>query len=65
MSESTDGFYDGDAGRSLPQTLHILVVRRGSPTKNKKLKIEKNFFFDFMQKKETRRIRNQRVPISN
>ena len=55
MSESTDGFYDGDAGRSLPQTLHILVVRRGSPTKNKKLKIEKNFFFDFMQKKETRR----------
>ena len=47
MSESTDGFYDGDAGRSLPQTLHILVARRGSPTKNKKLKIEKNFFFWF------------------
>ena len=65
MSESTDGFYDGYAGRSLSQTLHILVARRGSPTKNKKLKIEKNFFFDFIQKKETRRIRNQRVSISN
>ena len=51
MSESTDGFYDGYAGRSLSQTLHILVARRGSPTKNKKLKIEKNFFWFYTEER--------------
>ena len=52
MSESTDGFYDGYAERSLSQTLHILVARKGSPTKNKKLKIEKNFFLILYRRKK-------------
>ena len=37
------------------KNLALLVVRRGLAPKNKKLKIEEKIFFDFAEKKETRR----------
>ena len=37
------------------KNLALLVVRRGLAPKNKKLKFEKKIFFDFAEKKETRR----------